>query len=120
MILGQRSIRSVTLSVCLAAAIALLLLVLAACGGANEPSVPGAVSVHTFEPDECILVTTTGHPAYSVPGPGSIPVGTSLPGEEAVMRAATFSDGSVWYQKADTVWFSAAGAEYETRGDCSF
>jgi hypothetical protein len=75
--------------------------------------------VRAFEPDQCILVTTTGQPAYAVPGPDSVPVGTSLPGEDSVMLAATFPDGSLWYQKADAVWFSATGAEYETRGDCS-
>lgn len=66
-----------------------------------------------------MLITTTGHPAYTEPGPDKIPVGTSLPGEQEVMRAATFADGSLWYLKADNVWFKATGAEYETRGDCT-
>lgn len=97
----------------------LVLLLLAACGGGDTPAVPGADSVKTFPSGQCILITTTGHPAYSEPGPGSIPVGTSLPGEQGVMQAATFSDGSLWYLKDDGIWFNATGAEYATRGDCS-
>lgn len=101
------------------AVIGLLLVVLAACVGTEGSTVPGASSVRDFEPGQCTLITTEGHPAYTEPGPGSIPVGQSLPGEQEVMRAATFADGSLWYLKDDSVWFSATGAAYETLGDCA-
>lgn len=99
--------------------VVLVWLTLAACGGSATPTVPNAETVRTFEPGQCILVTTSGHPAYTEPGLNSIPVGTSLPGEQSVQQAVVFPDGSLWYLKDDGVWFYATGTEYETRGDCS-
>ena len=103
----------------LGVSIVLLAMLLVACGGAEKPVVPGAESVRIFAEGQCLLITTGGHPAFVEPGPNQIPVGTSLPGEQSVLIAATFPDGSLWYQKDDGVWFSATGADYDTRGDCN-